>query len=663
MRSAKGTPQAAGPSEAVISASDYYWIAVSSAPIGWYESSQHDGIALRYGLLCLVSMLAVTLGSWMIALRQGRLNVANARLEHKRLQAEIITRFQQTYIDEPEPAVLFDKLLQDIIALTGSEFGLIGDVLQDEEGRDYLKCYAFSNIAWNDDTRRFHEENKAAGFVFKNLDNLFGHVITDRVPVIANDPTHDPRRGGNPAGHPEIRAFLGVPVWYGDRLVGEIGLANRPGGYDQALLDQIQPIVEACGRIIIARWDREARHAAEQAATAARRESGAVKQRIDLLLESVGEGVCGVDLDGNIIFINPAARELLGWAEDEGVGLQLHKLTHHHHADGSEFPRTECPVYQTKLDGKPRSVAEDWYWRKDGSGFPVEYTVAAIWQEGKVVGAVNVFRDITQRKQSEQELEAYRTHLESLVKARTVELKVAKEAAEAANVAKSAFLANISHEMRTPLHQVYGMAQLIKREPLSPKQSDRITKLETASLKLTAIIDTILELTKIEAEQFDLVEELFSLEGLLDDVISIAQAKATSKQLQLISEMANVPAKLVGDATHIKKALLNYVTNAIRFTEAGKVTIRVKLAAEIGENVLIRFEVEDTGQGIAPQDLPRLFSIFEQVDNSSTRIFGGLGVGLAMTMKIAQIMGGDAGCDSKLDEGSTFWFTVRLKKG
>jgi signal transduction histidine kinase/ActR/RegA family two-component response regulator len=176
---------------------------------------------------------------------------------------EVISQLQEQFIREPDPLVMFDKLLQDILALTASEYGFIGDVLQDEEGRDYLKCYAFSNIAWDDATRAFYEENRATGFIFRKLDNLFGRVITQREPVIANDPAHAPHHAGTPAGHPELRAFLGIPVWYGDRLVGEIGLANRPGGYDQTLLDDIQPVADACGRIIVARWERESRIQAE----------------------------------------------------------------------------------------------------------------------------------------------------------------------------------------------------------------------------------------------------------------------------------------------------------------------------------------------------------------------------------------------------------------
>lgn len=178
--------------------------------------------------------------------------------------SEMIRRFQAQFIREPDPFAMFDNLLKDVIDFTNSEFGLIGDVLHDEDQSPYLKCYAFSNIAWNEATRQFYEQNRATGFIFKKLNNLFGHVILSGEPVIANDPAQDPRRAGIPAGHPPLHSFLGLPVYYGERLVGEIGLANRKGGYDQELVNRICPLVEACGQIIVARWDREARIAAKR---------------------------------------------------------------------------------------------------------------------------------------------------------------------------------------------------------------------------------------------------------------------------------------------------------------------------------------------------------------------------------------------------------------
>lgn len=262
---------------------------------------------------------------------------------------------------------------------------------------------------------------------------------------------------------------------------------------------------------------------------------------------------------------------------------------------------------------------------------------------------------------AQQSLAAYRLKVanESLNE-RNLALSLAKEAAEAASVAKTAFLANISHEMRTPLNHIQGMASLIRREPLSARQTDRLEKLETACRNMTGVIENILELTRIEAGRFEIGAEIFSMRDLLRETLQLVGEQASAKRIPIAIEASGVPDEFMGGRQQIKQALLNYLDNAIRFTEVGGIVIRVRLMESNNEQALLRLEVHDSGIGIAAEDQPRLFSIFQQVDNSSTRKYGGLGVGLAMTRKIAQLMGGDAGCESRPSEGTTFWFTVRL---
>lgn len=271
-------------------------------------------------------------------------------------------------------------------------------------------------------------------------------------------------------------------------------------------------------------------------------------------------------------------------------------------------------------------------------------------------------KTISERKQAERELAAYRNHLETLVKIRTAELATAMEAAQTANVAKSAFLANMSHEMRTPLHQISGLAKLVRSDPMTPKQTERMDKLDLALRHMTSVVGAILDLTKLEADKLQVEEGPVSIDDLLRDVETSLYTKVDAKGLQFKTEAVKLSTGLLGDPEKIRSALLNFAENAIRFTEAGHVAIRVRLQEEDTASALLRFEVEDTGIGIAPEVLPRLFNVFEQADNSMTRKYGGAGIGLFFTKKLAQLMSGDTGCESTLGKGSTFWFTVRLKK-
>jgi len=246
---------------------------------------------------------------------------------------------------------------------------------------------------------------------------------------------------------------------------------------------------------------------------------------------------------------------------------------------------------------------------------------------------------------------------------RAAELLIEKSKAEAASIAKSSFLANMSHEIRTPMNGIVGMANILRHEGVTPKQADHLDKIDIAAQHLLVIINNILDISKIEAGKFVLEEIPVTIPSLLTNVGSILAERFKAKNLRLLIKTEPLPPNLIGDPTRLQQALLNYTMNAVKFTESGDVTLRIRKQEESTDSVLVRFEVEDTGIGIPPDTVLRLFTPFEQADNSMTRKFGGTGLGLVITRRLAELMGGEAGVASSLGVGSTFWFTARLIKG
>jgi PAS domain S-box-containing protein len=312
--------------------------------------------------------------------------------------------------------------------------------------------------------------------------------------------------------------------------------------------------------------------------------------------------------------------------------------------------------------GRPKLNYEEPQSAPDGRTICLQSSKVALRdRHDGVIGVLGIYTDITERKAAEVELNRHRHHLEQVVAERTAELEAAKVTAETANVAKSAFLANMSHEIRTPLNAITGMAHLIRLGGLTAKQLDQLGKLEAAGDHLLGIINAVLDLSKIEAGKFALDEAPLRIESLLANVTSIMRQPADAKRLPLRIEMGVMPPGLVGDATRLQQGVVNFVGNAIKFTQTGSITIRVAVVEQSAYSALLRFEVQDTGIGIAPEVLPKLFTAFEQADNSLTRQHGGTGLGLAINKHIARLMGGEVGADSTPGVGSTFWFTARLR--
>ena len=360
--------------------------------------------------------------------------------------------------------------------------------------------------------------------------------------------------------------------------------------------------------------------------------------------------------DGRYLDINAAFLAISGYSRDEIIGRSSLELGLW--ADPDDRLRMRDLL---NADPHCRAVLEARFRRKNGEIFWGVFSVSPMEIDG-VPCLLSITRDITQAKESEAELARYRSHLEREVASRTRELLHAKEAAEAASVAKSAFLANISHEIRTPLNAITGMAHLVRQGGLNAKQGAQIDKLLHAADHLLRIVNSVLELAKIEAGKRPLSEGPVNLGEILDNVRAMLLGPASEKGLLFTVDRDFPDIPLVGDATALQQALLNYAANAVKFTARGEIRLAIETLEENGDSLRLRFTVSDSGIGIPAETLARLFKPFEQADNTATRQYGGTGLGLAITRRLAESMGGNAGADSIPGHGSNFWFTVRLRK-
>jgi PAS domain S-box-containing protein len=355
-------------------------------------------------------------------------------------------------------------------------------------------------------------------------------------------------------------------------------------------------------------------------------------------MDRIGLATHWADSQGRLVYVNDAACAMLGYSREELLGMAVPDIDPGFTAE--QFEALAAPIKQ-----RSQGRLESFNRRKDGALIPVEvnlYYRESQSGEGRFIAFV---ADISERKATER----------ALVQA--------KEAAEAASQAKSAFLANMSHELRTPMNAIVGLTHLLQHGARDPEQIDKLGKIAESAQHLLAVINAVLDLSKIEAGKFVLEETDFALDPVLGRVASLVMDKARAKGLNLLVDVEpGLCRSLRGDPTRLTQALLNYASNAVKFTERGAIVLRARIEAEADADLRVRFEVQDTGIGAPPEAMDRLFQAFEQADATTTRSRGGTGLGLAITRRLAELMGGTVGASSRPGEGSTFWFTARLGK-
>ena len=405
-----------------------------------------------------------------------------------------------------------------------------------------------------------------------------------------------------------------------------------------------------------------------EATATVREQAGEIKRSeawLQSVLRSLGEGVLATDRQGRVTLLNSQAAALTGWTAREAIGKPVGDVLHLMSAGGGVAEQIVEQVLQNgaaiadaqtalrdaggpvPIDMDRSSEGHDAILaRRDGQGTPVMVSASVVSGEnGEPVGAVAAFRDISERKAAE------------------TELMRAKEAAETANRTKSQFLANMSHELRTPLNAIIGYSEMLQEEA-EDDGLDNFTpdlkKINGAGKHLLALINDILDLSKIEAGKMDLYLEEFEVGAMIRDVSSTVQTLVARKNNQLVVDGAPNLGTMKADMTKVRQALFNLLSNAAKFTENGTITLKVRRTAT-NDNLnadVISFAVEDSGIGMTPEQIGRLFEAFSQADASTTRKFGGTGLGLAITRRFARMMGGDVVVESRVGEGSTFTLTI-----
>lgn len=383
-----------------------------------------------------------------------------------------------------------------------------------------------------------------------------------------------------------------------------------------------------------------------------------VHRERNLILNSAGEGIYGLDNEGMTTFVNPASCKMLGYTKDELMGKGQHALIHHSYPDGKSYSKKECHIYAAFKDGKVHQESEEVFWRKDGSSFPVEYISQPIYDNGIIKGAVVTFTDITERKVAEKELKSAYSELENRISERTLELNTAKEEAEQHNQAKSEFLSRMSHELRTPMNAILGFTQLMEestRDPLPKAHRNRTGQILKAGNHLLELINEVLDLASIESGKITVSLEPVCITGLAEEVLTVVRPMSEKLNITLINEITrNKNIYVLADKTRLRQVLLNLLSNGIKYNrQEGSVT----LSAYIEQGSQLRINILDTGMGIPEEKFNQLFSPFNRLGAENSEIEG-TGIGMTISKKLIELMNGSIGVESTLGTGSTFYISL-----
>lgn len=551
--------------------------------------------------------------------RTMELAQAHAQVSKHNVLMQTISRAQAEFISENSTSTMFNRLLVDLLAISNSAYGFIGEVLYTDEQEPYLKTHAITNIAWNEETRQFYADNAPQGLEFFNLNTLFGAVLSSKAPVISNKPSIDPRSGGLPDGHPPLDAFMGVPFFQGKVMLGMIGVANREGGYDKKLLAYLEPFLSTCANIVSANRT----HIQKDQAALALRESEA---RLQQLVNNAIEAIVTVDTQGNIVAANPASEKIFGITNAELLGREFYSLIVA--SDQVRIRRSIHALQAQVPDDSAGQVQAVNFMRADHMEFTADVSLASIETERSTLFTV-IMHDVTEREK-----------LDKL---------------------KSEFISTVSHELRTPLTSINGTLSLLNAGlgGVLPEKASAFVEMALRNVnRLTLLINDILDLEKFQSNEIELELEQAVLQSIVSATIESNSGFAEKYQCELrfVDKCAgqvyvNVsPERLV-------QVLTNLISNAVKFSPPeGVVTITLQ---QLG--AAVRVGVKDQGPGIPVEFQDKIFQRFTQLDNSDTRQHQqGTGLGLNIAKLLVERMDGAIGFDTMRNKGTTFYFDLPI---
>jgi len=380
-----------------------------------------------------------------------------------------------------------------------------------------------------------------------------------------------------------------------------------------------------------------------------------LRRQHQLILNAIGEGVYGVDLQGNATFINPAGAQMIGWDIHELIGRSMHDVLHHSKQDNTPYPKQTCPIYAAFKDGIVHRVADEVFWRKDGISFPVEYISTPMRDEqGKLIGAVVTFRDITQRKWAETILHRANEELELKVRERTAELRQANEQLKELSELRSRVVSMVCHEFRNPLNNILLSVSSLGRYDthLSTEQKENyLLGIQENVERMTQMIDAILVIGKVEAKGIEMQPGPIELVQFCRDLVSEVNYSSNSNQIEFICRSKVINARL--DQKLLRSILTNILSNSVQYSPLHR-NIQFRLSRQ---KQLVIFQIKDQGIGVPPEDLPYLFEPFHRGKNVSN--IPGTGLGLNIVKRFVDLQQGKIEVESQLGVGTTFTVTLR----